>query len=472
MPMSGIEPSTCMNTSLGMSPAGDQQDQVKQGASAAGANLLSWLASVAGAAAFPGTHEHKMISSDLLHQIEQDIRRFETGRVTAMKFAPALEDRYRHDTGKARASMLMTQGMVALLAYDFFIVGDYMLAPQTILRAAVIRFGIITPLVLLVSLLVRRSENTVAVESAASFLCMIGSVSILFLHTGAVTQFSVNAQTGLVLVLLVSNCMLRIEQPYAIATSGFVLMLDGFALVADRQLAVPQKMFHGGILVWVAILTLTANFTLSRERRYSYLLQLQGKLQHRMLAKVNTELAALSATDRLTGLPNRRAYDERLAELWQVTVERREPLSAVMIDVDHFKSLNDAHGHPHGDRVLQRVASLLQQALRGEADFVARFGGEEFVVLLPNADSEAAVKVAERIRVLVQVAGSPALQREVSSTLNMWSTVSCGVATAIPGAVQDPAHLIAEADAALYRAKQEGRNRVCCGIFAPAPVNA
>ena len=413
-----------------------------------------------------------MIPGDLLHQIEQDIRRFETGRVTVMRFAPALEDRHRHDTGKARAGMLMTQGMVALLAYDFFIVGDYMLSPQNIVRAAIIRFGIITPLVLLVSLLVRRSENTFVVESAAAFLCMVGSVSIVVLHTGSVAMFSINAQTGLVLVLLVSNCMLRIEQPYAIATSGFVLLLDGFALIADRQLAVPQKLFHGGILVWVAILTLTANFTLSRERRYSYLLQLRGKLQHRMLAKANTELAALSATDRLTGLPNRRAYDERLAELWQVSGERGEPLSAVMIDVDNFKNLNDAHGHPHGDRVLQRVASLLQQALRGEDDFVARFGGEEFIVLLPNTDSEAAMKVAERIRLLVQVAGSPALQREVVSTLNMWSTVSCGVATGVPGVVLDPAHLIADADSALYSAKQGGRNRVCCGALAVAPVNA
>ena len=99
-----------------------------------------------------------------------------------------------------------------------------------------------------------------------------------------------------------------------------------------------------------------------------------------MLAKANTELTALSSTDRLTGLPNRRSYDERLHELWEVSLERDEPLSAVMIDVDHFKRLNDAHGHPYGDRVLQRVASLLQQALRGEGDFVARFGGEEFIV--------------------------------------------------------------------------------------------
>ena len=414
-----------------------------------------------------------MVHIDSLPQIEQEIRRFEAGRVTAMRFVPALEGRYRRETGRARASLLLTQGLIALLAYDFFIVGDYILAPDHIVRAAVIRFGIVTPLALVISLLVRRSENTVVVETAASFLCMLGSVSIIFLHPDGIDRFSASAQTGLVLVLLVSNCMLRIEQPYAIATSGFVLLLDAFALVVDRQLVVPQKMFHGGILVWVAILTLSANFTLSRESRYSYLLQLRGRMQHRLLAKANSELTALSSTDRLTGLPNRRSYDERLLELWQTSLERCEPLSAVMIDVDHFKRLNDTHGHPHGDRVLQRVASLLQQALRGESDFVARFGGEEFIVLLPNADSETAMKVAERIRVLVQVAGAPALQRESPSVpLNMWSTISCGVATMMPDAMLDPSHLIADADMALYRAKQGGRNRVCCGASATAGMSA
>jgi len=192
-------------------------------------------------------------------------------------------------------------------------------------------------------------------------------------------------------------------------------------------------------------------------------------LQRSMLADANAELLALSSTDRLTGLPNRRAYDERLIELWQLSLERKHSISAVMVDVDHFKKLNDTHGHPYGDRVLQRVGSLLQQALRAEDDFVARFGGEEFVILLPDADPDTALKVAERIRTLVQVAGSPALQRDtVIPAQEVWATVSCGVATAWPTETLDPHRLIADADAAMYRAKQEGRNRVCVAA-APAP---
>ena len=403
-----------------------------------------------------------MIDVDFLPQLEEDIRRFETGRLLPLRFAPALETRYRREAGRTRAAMLLAQGLVALLAYDFFLVGDYLLAPQHILRAAVVRFGIITPLVLLVGLSLRRSNNLFLIESAASFLCVAGSFSIVYLQANGVTPFAAGAQTGLILVLLVLNCMMRIEQTRAIISSAIILLLDALVLGIDAQLTPAQKMFHGGIMVWVAILTLTANYTLTRERRYSYLLQLRGRLQHRLLAAANAELLAISSTDRLTGLPNRRSYDDRLSQLWQVAAERSEPLSAVMIDVDHFKRLNDAHGHPYGDRVLQRVSSLLQQALRGEDDFVARFGGEEFIVLLPNADSEAAVKVAERIRVLVEVAGAPALMRESFSPSDLWSTVSCGVATLRPCEDMEPLHLITQADSALYRAKASGRNQVCC----------
>ena len=182
-------------------------------------------------------------------------------------------------------------------------------------------------------------------------------------------------------------------------------------------------------------------------------------------------LLALSTTDRLTGLPNRRAYDDRLADLWRIAQERKEPISAVMVDVDFFKRLNDTHGHHYGDKVLQRVASLLQQALRAEGDFVARFGGEEFVVLLPETGPEAAFKVAERMRTLVQVAGSPAMQKDMPfNPSDLWTTVSCGIATTWPSLSTEPHRLITEADAALYRAKKEGRNRCCCAPQCASPA--
>jgi diguanylate cyclase (GGDEF)-like protein len=394
--------------------------------------------------------------------LEDEIRRYETDHIAFLRFARDLENRFQRETALSRARMLLVQGLLSLLAYDFFIVGDYFMSPAKIKLAAIVRFGIFTPIVILISLLVKSRPGVFLRESATSFLCVLAAVSSLYLHHDPHALASVDAQTGLVLVLLVANCMLRIDLPYAAVTSGIIVAIDAISLARDVQTPLSSKMVSGGMLVWVAMLTLTANYTMTRERRFSYLLQLRGRLQRGMLAEANAELLALSSTDRLTGLPNRRAYDTRLYDLWQLSLERKHPISAVMVDVDHFKKLNDSHGHPYGDRVLQRVGSLLQQALRAEDDFVARFGGEEFIVLLPDADPETALKVAERIRTLVQVAGSPALQRDtISSSQEVWATVSCGVATAWPAASLDPHRLIADADAAMYRAKQEGRNRVC-----------
>jgi diguanylate cyclase (GGDEF)-like protein len=406
-----------------------------------------------------------------LRAVDEEISRFETERISPVRFATDLESRFHRESSGARAGMLMMQGIISLLAYDFFIVGDYYMEPTHIGRAVVVRFGIITPLVLLVAFFTRNQRNHIVQESSAAFLCLAGTLSILFLHYNAGPTVTAESQTGLILVLLVINCMMRLDLPYAVVASAMVVLFDCVSLFVNPFLPSSQKMVSGGMLFWVAVLAITANFSLTRERRYSYLLQLRGRLQRGMLADANAELQAISLTDRLTGIPNRRAYDIRLNELWEITHERKEPMSVVMVDVDHFKRLNDNHGHPYGDRVLQRVASLLVQSLRAEDDFVARFGGEEFVVLLPNASPDIALKVAERIRTLVQVAGSPALQRDtVLQPQEMFATVSCGVATGWPYQMQEAGRLIADADAAMYRAKQEGRNRVCCAI--PAPTSS
>ena len=399
-----------------------------------------------------------MDDTELLPRLEEHIRRFEAGRVDALWFPPELEACYLADTVTARGRMLLVQGLIGLMAYDFFTVGDYLLTPGRFMRAVVIRLMLFTPLVVLACLVLVWRRSAVLMEFGAACLCIAGAAGVLSINPGV----DPGDQIGLIVMLLIANCILRIELPFAAVVSAIMLLMHGLQLYADKLQSAAEKWFAGGTLGWVALLTLAANYTMTRERRYSYLLQLRGRLQRGLLAGINAELLALSSTDRLTGLPNRRAYDERLHELWRIAQEREEPFSAVMVDVDFFKRLNDTHGHTYGDKVLQRVASLLQQALRSEGDFVARFGGEEFIVLLPNTDMEAAVKVAERMRTLVQVAGSPAMQKDSPFVpSDLWTTVSCGVATCLPGTAQDAHRLITDADNALYRAKKEGRNRSC-----------
>jgi diguanylate cyclase (GGDEF)-like protein len=190
-------------------------------------------------------------------------------------------------------------------------------------------------------------------------------------------------------------------------------------------------------------------------------MRLRSEIQSKELSFLNVELQKISYIDNLTGLANRHSYELQFAKLWKEAANSGKCLSAILIDIDHFKITNDTRGHLYGDRVLVRVASLLLQSLRCKDDFAARFGGEEFVVLLPGANREGALIAAERIRKLVEVAGSPALPEPGSHP--RLSTVSCGVATCWPGESNCQEDLLDSADKALYQAKAAGRNQVCWG---------
>ncbi len=176
------------------------------------------------------------------------------------------------------------------------------------------------------------------------------------------------------------------------------------------------------------------------------------ELQHTLA--VEAELRVLVRTDGLTGLGNRRGLDEMAAIQWRVAQRSGLPLSVLLIDVDHFKRFNDMYGHAAGDDALRAVAGCIKAELKRPADHATRYGGEEFLVLLPNTDSADAYRIAERIRVGVEALGV----RHVS-TLHHTLTVSVGVASTRRGGSGDWLALVNAADAALYAAKDAGRNQ-------------
>lgn len=164
------------------------------------------------------------------------------------------------------------------------------------------------------------------------------------------------------------------------------------------------------------------------------------------LAAANERLRALSYVDGLTGVANRRRFDEALEEACRAAARQGAPLSLVLLDLDHFKQLNDAHGHQHGDEALRAVAALLAERTETRGGLVARFGGEEFAWLLPGVPLDTAIAEAESLRLKVRESGVV--------------TASLGVSSAAGTAAPSPLTLVAAADSALYRAKSAGRDRV------------
>lgn len=172
------------------------------------------------------------------------------------------------------------------------------------------------------------------------------------------------------------------------------------------------------------------------------------------------QMAALALTDGLTGVLNRRAFDEALAREWAHTVQTSGQMSLLLLDIDHFKDFNDTYGHQAGDDCLRVVAAAIRNSLGRSTDLLARYGGEEFAVILPDADASVAVEIAGRIRQAISDMKIPHLKSQTGSGK---VTASIGVATALSrsgGTIRMPEGLLLAADTALYKAKRNGRNRV------------
>lgn len=177
------------------------------------------------------------------------------------------------------------------------------------------------------------------------------------------------------------------------------------------------------------------------------------------LLSLQKELEVLSFKDGLTGVSNRRMFDSIMEVEWANARRNNQPLSLLVIDIDYFKQYNDHYGHIQGDECLKRVAQALSAAATRARDFFARFGGEEFVLVLPETDAEAAKKVAERCRNLMFKEQIPHAKSEVSQML----TVSVGVGTITPSHKDEAIAFIEEVDKRLYQAKQQGRNCIVRG---------
>ena len=254
------------------------------------------------------------------------------------------------------------------------------------------------------------------------------------------------ALCGLIAIVL----RLELERPMRELTR-FTAELTPGTLTTPLRLTRPQRRWHDEIDL------LAQGFRTLQDGIQAHVTNLDSQVKQRTveLESALDEIRALTITDPLTGCYNRRYLDERLREEVLRSQRSARPLSLVVADIDHFKRINDTLGHPAGDRVLKGMAEILLSEMRAQIDWVARLGGEEFVVLLPDTPLEAAGRVAERLRLAVEATVFTLGKHEIRVT------ASFGVAARVES--DTASSLLARADAMLYKAKAANRNAVVVG---------
>lgn len=261
---------------------------------------------------------------------------------------------------------------------------------------------------------------------------------------------------------------------YEITTESVITALTEELAGKARRLALMRTAAYAlrvgalGLLIWVGLMfSRRLSSEVVEQARLQKTIetaneQLEVSVRQRTaeLEAANHQLAALSSTDALTSLANRRRFDEVWEIEWQRAARLSLPLALVLIDIDEFKSYNDHYGHPAGDDCLRRVAATLAAEARRAGELVARYGGEEFVLVLPGATAREARAFAERIRAAVEAVAMPHAHSKASDVV----TISLGVASATPRHGADAEALLKEADVALYLAKHQGRNRAMVAV--------
>jgi diguanylate cyclase (GGDEF)-like protein len=272
-----------------------------------------------------------------------------------------------------------------------------------------------------------------------------------------------DSQNGVSLLNATRQASLFADQDVDTTIAGLVAACDGLLdeersspdacqETTDESDATDENTNHAELLVHIASTLLEMN----RELRVEFnVVQNEVAASKDQIIQLLTRASSaeqMARIDTLTELPNRRALDEAFSHFEEILGQTGQPFSMILLDIDHFKEVNDSYGHDAGDALLVLIARSLRENSK-TADFVCRVGGEEFVVLLPRCSERPATAVAERYRQAIEVESMQYGDEDISIT------VSCGVAQAIPGKTQ--ANLLKRADTALYSAKSRGRNQTC-----------
>lgn len=390
-------------------------------------------------------------------------------RPPRLRFDEPDESRFVAQCKAARLRHFVISGAVALVAFNMFLLSDWMMVPDVFDLALKLRLLMLTPVALFylaMPVLYPRLVRSLPIDVIECIGVLGGIMATACLVTVLLVTNSPYVgmyRCGLLPILVYGTLVQRFRFRYALLFSASVVAGHLISLAAAQgqpspypELEVPMFL----MLTVIAAYTLIMNYRMELEERRRFVQKERAETLRHELQASQAQLEALSRQDALTGVPNRRRFDEVAATQWTRHLQTGEQLAVLLIDVDHFKAFNDRYGHPAGDQCLKLVAETLQRALPIPEATLARWGGEEFIVLLPHADTVLAAQAAAQLCVAVRML---ALRHE-DSTSSEVVTISVGVGLARPAQDhKDLARVVAQADAALYQAKRGGRDRYVVG---------
>jgi len=385
-----------------------------------------------------------------------------------LRFTPALEARFEQDKAAERQTLLSNGVLLLLVLSNTLLLADWLMIHDQFNSGLLLRLGLFTPVCLLWLSLIPR-QGRAAQEWSCLAVSLLGAGITVYLCLCSTDPLAAPYLVCLSLIQLFNGGVIRMRFWIALKVDALVLLMFAGALLAIPDPPWNVMISLSLVLVSTTVFTLFGSYWLEHDERGNWLMLQQERVLLEALGQANLRLDELSRFDALTGLANRRQFDEFLQRLWPRARQDGQELALLMIDVDHFKAYNDHYGHPAGDVCLKAVADALKSHLRKPEDLVARLGGEEFIVVLSKSTLPMALAAAERVREGVASLHLPHLASATATNV----TVSVGVAAVVPGqAVSTPAQLVDAADAALYQAKSRGRNRVFAQVSAGAQGGA
>jgi diguanylate cyclase (GGDEF)-like protein len=371
-----------------------------------------------------------------------------------LSFEPSLEARFQADKADERMGLIRRGSALASFFALGLVIADAFLVPDRLAMSVLLKLLVFVPMCVGGQWFIRRYFTPMWREWALVGAGLLVSMMSAWVLAPSLSTYALEGVVVLNVAVVFVNAIGRFWP--CLVMSALIVLTHVVTLVWMGRFTHVVGISCSLLLMSTVVCTLYATYVLEREERRAYVLDLQEQALALELTASHELVARTARTDALTQVANRRHFDEVMAQVWAHAQTQRSSVALLLMDIDHFKAYNDLYGHPAGDACLRTVAQSLTACMRKGGDLVARWGGEEFVVIMNGAPLEAAQLLAERVREAIMAQSV----MHAASRCAPVVTVSIGVSAMDPGPESCLTELIRTADACLYEAKARGRNRV------------